>query len=156
MKFRHILITVTTIAGLFVAGGTRAHTDEYLDTQTAPHGGQLRMAGIYHFELVVAKDNKQAKDNPVAVYVTDHAGNKVSTTGAKGTVTILAGKTKTTINLTPDGDNVLKGSGAYTPTPDMKAVVSVTFAGKAAEQARFTPFAKAGTPAKDDHSGHKH
>lgn len=156
MKFRHILITVTTIASLFVAAGTRAHTDEYLDTQTAPHGGQLRMAGIYHFELVVAKDNKQAKDNPVAVYVTDHAGNKVSTTGAKGTVTILAGKTKTTINLMPDGDNVLKGSGAYTPTPDMKAVISVTFAGKAAEQARFTPFAKAGAAAKDKHSEHKH
>ena len=35
------------------ASGTFAHTDEYLDTQIAPHSGQLRMAGAQHYELVV-------------------------------------------------------------------------------------------------------
>jgi hypothetical protein len=44
-----------------LAGSTAlAHTDDFLDTQKAPNGGQQRMAGAYHFELVVAKDSKEA------------------------------------------------------------------------------------------------
>ena len=48
-------------AALMLAGSSAfAHSDEYLDTQKTPNGGQQRMAGIYHFELVVAKDSKEA------------------------------------------------------------------------------------------------
>lgn len=115
-----------------------AHSDEHLDTQKAANGGQLRMAGAYHFELVVDKDG-----DAVAVHVTDHAGAKVPTAGASGTATILAGKTKTTAVLAPDGDNRMKGSAKYAATPDMKVVVSITLPGKPAEQARFTPLAGA-------------
>lgn len=154
MNLRKTLSTAVALAGLFVAGGVHAHSDEYLDTQTAPHGGQYRMAGPYHFELVVTKNSQQPKDNPVMVYVTDHAGSKVSTAGAKGTVTILSGKAKTIVNLVPDGENALKGSGSYASTSDMKAVVSVTMAGKGAEQARFTPLAKTGAAMQEVHSGH--
>jgi hypothetical protein len=85
---------VALIASLLVASAALAHSDEYLDTQKSPNGGQTRMASIYHFELVVAKDSKEAKDNPVVVHVTDHAWAKISTAGAVGTATILAGKTK--------------------------------------------------------------
>jgi hypothetical protein len=133
-----------------------AHTDEALDTQKAPNGGQLRMAGAYHYELVVAKDSKEAKDNPVVVYVTDHAGTKVPTAGAKGTVTILSGKAKVTVSLIPDGDNRLKGSGAYASAPDMKAIVSVTLPNKSPEQARFTPLDKPMLSTQDGHAGHSH
>ena len=156
--FRKTLITAAAAASLFAlsTGAALAHSDEYLDTQAAPNGGQLRMAGIYHFELVVAKDGKEAKDNPVVVYVTDHAGTKVPTAGAKGTVTILSGKAKATVNLAPDGDNRLKGTGTYASTSDMKAVVSVTLAGKSAEQARFTPLAMPKAMAQDGHADHKH
>jgi len=156
MTFRKTLIAAVTATGLFAlaTGGTLAHTDEYLDTQQAPNGGQLRMAGVYHLELVVAKDSKEAKDNPVVVYVTDHAGAKVPTAGATGTVTLLAGKAKATVNLAPDGDNRLKGRGSYASTPDMKAVVSVTLSGKVAEQARFTPLAKAAAMVQEGHSEH--
>ncbi len=158
MKFRKILSTTlaATAAGLFALASINAmaHTDEYLDTQQAPNGGQLRMAGMYHFELVVARDSREAKSNPVTVFVTDHAGTKVSTAGAKGTVTILAGKTKAAVNLTPDGDNRLKGSGIYASTPDMKAIVSITLPDKSPEQARFTPLAR---PAlADGHSANSH
>lgn len=133
-----------------------AHSDEYLDTQKAPNGGQQRMAGIYHFELVVAKDRKEAKDGPVVVHVTDHAGTKISTAGASGTATILSGKNKVTATLVPDGDNRLKGTAKYASTADMKVVVSITFAGKPAEQARFTPFTSiaVAAPAPMDHSKH--
>ena len=29
-----------------------SHTDEYFDTVDAPHGGQMRMAGPYHMEII--------------------------------------------------------------------------------------------------------
>lgn len=136
---------VTAAAGVLILAGSGAlaHGDDYLDTQKAPNGGQLRAAGAYHFELMVAKDSREAKENPVVVYVSDHAGVKVATVGAEGTATLLFGKQKAVAKLAPDGDNRLKGSARYASTPDMKAVVSITFPGKAAEQARFTPLAAA-------------
>jgi hypothetical protein len=128
-------------AVMFTGSTALAHTDEYLDTQQAPNGGQLRMAGAYHYELVVVKNSPEAKDNAVVVHVTDHAGAKVSTASAVGTVTILANKLKATVTLVPEGDNRMKGVGKYASTPDMKVVVSITLPGKATEQARFTPLA---------------
>ncbi|MBI5900321.1 MAG: hypothetical protein HZB40_13970 [Rhodocyclales bacterium] len=151
MKKTLFLIAAASALGL-ASPALFAHTDEVLDTQKAPNGGQQRMAGVYHYELIVAKDSKEAKDNAVVVYVTDHSGTKLSTAGASGTATILAGKTKATATLAPDGDNRLKGVAKYLSAPDMKVVVSITFPGKAAEQARFTPL----TAAKDGHTDHKH
>lgn len=120
-----------------------AHGDaKHLDGQVGPHGGQLRQAGARHFELVVAKDGQASKESPVFVYVTDQAGAKVSSAGASGTATLLAGKARMTLSLMPDGDNRLKGTGKYVSAPDMKAIVAVTLAGKSAEQARFTPLAQ--------------
>lgn len=151
MKKALFLIAAASALGL-ASPALLAHTDDVLDTQKAPNGGQLRMAGVYHYELIVAKDSKDAKDNAVVVYVTDHAGTKIPTSGASGTATILAGKAKATATLAPDGDNRLKGMAKYLSSPDMKVVVSITFPGKAAEQARFTPLAAA----KDGHTDHKH
>ena len=129
-----------------------AHTDEYLDTLQAPNGGQLRMSGIYHFELVVARDGKEARESPVVVYVTDHAGGKIPTVGAGGTATMIAGKQKARVKLVPDGDNRLKGVASYASTPDLKVEVSITLADKTARRARFTPLAVA----KGSHTEHKH
>jgi len=144
-------VKILIVAAAMLAGSVvLAHTDEYLDTLQAPNGGQLRMAGIYHFELVVARDNKQPKEDSVVVYVTDHAGTKVSTVGAGGTVTILAGKRKATAKLVPDGDNRLKASIKYASAKDMKVVVSVAMPGKVVLQARFTPLAAA----RDVHADH--
>ena len=49
--------TLVLAAGLLSAAAF-AHTDEYLDTVVGPNGGQLRMAGAYHFELLLEKDAK--------------------------------------------------------------------------------------------------
>lgn len=133
----------TLLASLLMsASAAFAHDDATLDATAAPHGGQLRMAGIYHFELVLAQDSKTAKDNPVVVYLTDHAGTKIASAGATGTATLLGAAGKATATLQPDGDNRLKGVANYASTPDTKVVLSITLPGKAPEQARFTPFAK--------------
>ena len=147
------IASLAVLAGLtFAAGAALAHDDAYLDTQKAPNGGQLRQAGPYHHELVLVKDSKEVKENPIVVYVTDHAGQKIPTAGASGSVTLLAGKLKATATLKPDGDNRMKGVAKYASTPDTKVVVSITLAGKQPEQARFTPLAVV----KDTHTDHTH
>lgn len=143
-----LLLTTLTLA--INATPALAHDDATLDAMKSANGGQLRMAGIYHFELVVAKDAKTAKENPVLVYVTDHVGNKIATAGASGTATLLAGKQKASVTLKPDGDNRLKGVASYAATPGMKVVLAITLPGQPPEQARFTPLA--GAP--DEHANH--
>lgn len=127
---------VVLAAALLLSPGVFAHSDEYLDTQTAPHGGQLRMVGQYHYELVV-------KAGEVSVYVTDHGGNKIATDGARGTATLLSSKGKASVKLAPAGDNQVKGAGKFELAPDMKVVVSLALAGEPAQQGRFTPMQKA-------------
>lgn len=132
---KYLKPSVLALALLF-SQGAFAHSDEYLDTQTAPHGGQLRMVQQYHYELVV-------KANEVSVYITDHAGKKIDTRGATGTATVLSGKSKASVQLTPAGDNQMKGAGKFELAPDMKVVVSIALAGQTALQGRFTPMQKA-------------
>jgi len=126
---------VLLAVALTITQAAHAHTDEYLDTVAAPHGGQLRMTGPYHYELVV-------KNNELTVYLTDHGGTNVASAGATGSATILSSKGKTRIQLAPAGENVLRGTGQFEAMTDMKVAVSITLPGQAAALARFTPFRK--------------
>jgi len=149
MKLR--LIMTVTVAFFLSLGQAGAHTDAVLASQKSPNGGQVRVAGTYHLELVMNKDSKADKEYPLTLFVTDHAGNKISTSNATGRVILLDGKIQTNIDLKPDGDNRLKGAGTYFSRPSLKAVVSVHQQGKQ-EQARFTPF----DSRKHETSRHKH
>ena len=133
-----LLLSSSVTLSLGLGQAASAHTDEYLDTVAAPHGGQLRMAGASHYELVV-------KNNEVTIYLTDHAGTHVTSTGAIGSAIILSSKGKANIKLSPSGDNVLSGKGKFEAVPDMKVIVSITLAGQSAQQARFMPLQKAAT-----------
>ncbi|MDP3653547.1 MAG: hypothetical protein Q8R67_17905 [Rhodoferax sp.] len=149
-----VAVLATVALGLWVgAGYAHAHGDDmHAEASKAAHGGQVQVAGANHFELVVAKTGKDADANPVVVYLTDGSGKKLPSAGASGTATLLTGKDKSMLTLSPDGDNRMKGMGSYASAPGMKAIVSITFPGKSAEQARFTPLAAP----SDGHSDHKH
>jgi hypothetical protein len=74
---RTLISSLAMVAALVSVGnGAFAHDDAALDKISGPNGGQLRMAGSYHFELVVAKDSKEAKDNPVTSISPTMAGRK--------------------------------------------------------------------------------
>ncbi len=150
MKLPLISSLLFSAALLFAGNAAFAHDDGTLDKMKAPNGGQLRMAGPYHFELLVEKNNTEAKDSPVTVYLTDHGEKKIPAAGARGPATILSGKSKVTVPLAPAGDNKLTGVGKYVSDAHMKVVVSVVFPDKKTEQARFSPF-------ESGHAGeHKH
>lgn len=144
-----------------VTSSAWAHDDKYFDSIKSPHGGQTRMAGPYHFELVLKAGASNAQASPVVVYVTDHAGKAISTKGATANLLIVQGKQKITVELKPQADNQLVGQAAYNASADLKAALSFNEAGKGVEQARFTPFAPVkGSKAKNSkaqaEAGHEH
>lgn len=134
--------SLVVCVAVFLGSPALAHDDAYLDTLKAPHGGQLRMAGPNHYELVIVKNSKSVRENPIAVYVTDHAQNPLDVQGAKGTAKMTAGRLKATSTLTPDGGNRMRGFAKYASKPGMTVEVTITMPGKEAETARFTPLSK--------------
>ena len=127
-----------TIAGVIVGMSLTlslpagAHTDEYFESVTAPHGGQLRMTGPFHLELI-------AKDGDLTVYVTDHADNAISVDGGLAKANIENGTTRTQVNMHPVGNNVLRGSGTFPLTPTTVVVVFMKLPNQDGYAARFTP-----------------
>lgn len=134
-------LCVVLISSALSTGSAYAHDDKYFDSIKSPNGGQTRMAGVYHFELVLVQDSKTAKENTVTVYVTDHAGKALSTKAGSASLTLVQGANKATVSLQPEGENRFVGKANYASTANLKAALTVTMAGKPAEQARFTPFA---------------
>ena len=159
------MAAVLISAALAVSSPAGAHTEEYFDSITAPHGGQMRMAGPYHLELVT-------KENEIVLYVMDHADSKISTEGGVGKAAFQVGKAKpkTSIKLEPGGDNTLKGAGEFSVTPETVIIVFVKLPDQEAQSARFTPLKpkpkttsqkpakKTGTDNKSagEHGGHHH
>lgn len=138
MRSRRLwLAGLTLTLGSAFAPWVQAHDNAYLDAQTAPHGGTLRMAGPYHLELVQSADKAHTGQNTVRVYVTDHAGQAIPTRGAKGRVLGGPGKGSQIAALLPAGENALSGRlrpGAQT-SPEWE--VEVQLPGQAPQQARF-------------------
>ncbi|SEL51187.1 hypothetical protein [Nitrosovibrio tenuis] len=157
------LRVVTLLIGVTLAGVSifaAAHTEEYFDSKESAHGGQTRMAGPYHLELV-------AKDKEIVLYVMDHADQDLSTAGGAGKATVQIGKakTKTSVRLEPAGSNMLKGIGDFTVTPETVVTVFVELPGQEATAARFVPHKsqaklamknKDAKPQADDAGGHHH
>jgi hypothetical protein len=111
---------------------TWAHDDEYFATHPTPHGGQMRMAGPYHLELV-------ARQNEITIYVTDHGGDAVDTAGGSAKVIITSGKKKRyVVILSAGGDNALKGSGEFKLGKSNTASVLVALPGQDPQRAQFT------------------
>lgn len=137
------MATVLISAALAVSLPAGAHTEEYFDSINAPHGGQMRMAGPYHLELVT-------KEKEIVLYVMDHSDQKISTEGgiAKATIQIGKAKSKTSIKLEPAGENTLKGTGDFAVTPQTLIVVFLKLPEHEAYSARFAPLKPKANSAK--------
>lgn len=152
------LTKATALLAFLATTAVQAHTDEYLDTVVGPNGGQLRMAGAYHFELLVVKNSKDAKNNAIKVFVMDHANTPVATAGATGNLVLVAGKQKAKVALKPQGNNALVGEAMYASVPEMKVVATITMPGQSAQTAKFEPLKPTAAAAKahDHQDQHDH
>jgi hypothetical protein len=116
---------------------TLAHTDAYFDQNASPHGGQVRMAGPYHLELVLGK-------NEVMLYLTDHGDNPVDATGGSGKAIVTTGRKKrSTVVLEHAEGNMLRGAGEFTATSATTVTVIVKLPDQEPQQAQFKPIRKA-------------
>jgi hypothetical protein len=131
-----------------------AHTDEFFESVEAPHGGQLRMTGPFHMELV-------AQDGDLTVYVTDHADNAISVDGGLAKATVETGSNRTQVHLHPVGNNMLRGSGNFSLTPSTVVIVFMKLPNQDGYAARFMPLKPKGeqrekAPSHDDDVGPHH
>ena len=124
----------------------QAHTDEFFESVEAPHGGQLRMTGPFHLELV-------AKDGDLTVYVTDHADNAISIEGGLAKATIETGSDRTQVHLHPVGSNMLKGSGTFALTPSTVVIVFMKLPNQDGYAARFMPLKLKPDPSEKSQAG---
>lgn len=137
-KMLHVITRVTrglgylsllSVLGLPVAA--LAHSNEYLATLKGGHGGMLRMAEMYHFELVV-------KEGEARVWVTDHSDVAQSTLGANGNLRFIAGNGTVAVKLTPAGGNELVAKDArIRPVAGTRTILTVSMKGQPLVQARY-------------------
>jgi len=142
-------LIVGAITGLTTAA--LAHTDEYFDKMQVPHGGQIRMAGPYHLELVVGAGE-------LTVYVSDHGNNPIETTGGTAKAIIMSGKNRYVVLLAASGENVLKGSGEFKLGKSNTVNLMVTLPDQEPQRAKFTFKLSGGkaVPASATETTHQH
>lgn len=131
---KHLLGQVALCGLLLMAAPVGAHSAKHAAPVKALHGGQSLAAGPYHLELV-------AKDGELMLYVADHSDKAIPCDGAKARATIQQGfeKAKVQVELEPSGDNILKGTGAFTVNPNTGIMVFLKLPDQDAYAARFTP-----------------
>lgn len=148
MKMQWIVALLGIALAASVPAPAWAHNDTYFDSHPSPHGGQRRMAGPYHIELVT-------KAGEVVVYVTNHMDQEISTAGGEGKAVVRSGNAETTIPLTPGENNILKGKGDFALGIDSTVAVFVKLPGQEAWGAQFTPLKpKANAEKDDEHHDH--
>ncbi len=86
------------------------------------HGGVAREVKNLTYELV-------AKPDSLTLHISDH-GKVIPTQGATAEATLYAGSEKNTVALAPAGDNRLAAKGSFKVGVGVRAVVTVTLAGK--------------------------
>ncbi len=127
-----MLRALTIIVSLFAAGAAQAHSDSKFIK--GPMGGHIVDAGHgkQHWELV-------ANGSELTLYVLDAEEKPVKTDGGSATAQVLLGGKTSEIQLKPDGENKLKGTGAFTAAKGMKVIVKTSNVGGQSFQARLTP-----------------
>lgn len=135
-----------------------AHSDAELDARQTAHGGQLRMAGALHLELVLAREGDAAQPRPIVVHVGNHADDPLPVAGADATVTLIApGGQPIRVRLTPTGHSQLQAHAVYPDHSALKAAVRIRMPDQPTVQARFEPLRSQPAPAADAHvDGHEH
>lgn len=130
----HLAYAVTRIVLMALLGLpilAWAHSNEYLATIKGEHGGMLRMAGNYHFELVI-------KDGEANVWVTDHGDVPQATKGAVGTLRFVSGKQSFSVSMAPSGSNGLTVKDARIKSQKgLKLILTVSMNGEAPQHTRF-------------------
>lgn len=132
-----ILTTIALVASTHGAAeghsaGGYVKLETHQNTPRAAHKGDVRMAGPFWLELVVAKGS-------LTVYVVDRSGAPVDTSGGKGAATAHTDGKATRIELRPAGANRLAGKGKLRLKHSTVVFVTADLRGEKPYRAVFRP-----------------
>jgi hypothetical protein len=136
----HAVVATMLLLGMPLAP-VHAHDPAALDSLPSVHGGQVRMAGPFHVELVILGREAAQRDRLVLVYLQDHMFEDVSSDGLKGIARFLDGQRVATVSLIPIEANGFSGRGAFDISPSVTAEISITDKDGEVWSATYTPFA---------------
>jgi hypothetical protein len=136
----HAIVAAILLLGTTLAP-VQAHDPATLDSLPSGHGGQVRMAGPFHIELVILGREAAQSNRLVLVYLQNHMFEDVSSGGLKGVVRFLDGQRVTTVSLIPIEANGFSGRGAFDISPSVTAEVSITDKDGEVWSATYMPFA---------------
>jgi hypothetical protein len=124
MSARRIVAASLAILVL-LSGSASAHDAMALDSRPSAHGGQVRMAGPFHIELVFEK-TPSGDTRSVHVFLQNHLFADVASAGITGIVRFNEGRQTTEIPLNPDGFNSLGGQGRRARGSMQRTIVVLT------------------------------
>ena len=102
------------------------HQHNHANTK-GPNGGKLQDVAGIHAELVV-------NDRTVTIYAFGEDSKPLSTKGYTGSVLIVSGGNRETVQLTPTGETALKGEAKSRLAPDAAITLVIkTDAGKSGQ-----------------------
>jgi nitrogen fixation protein FixH len=119
---KYLVLIVALVSWAGSAAAQHKH-----DSMKGPNGGPMQDVAGVHAELVVA-------GNAVAINVFDETNKPVSTKGFSGSVLIVSGADRETVQLVPSGDHALKGEAKKAiPAGATVTVVLKTASGKSGQ-----------------------
>ncbi len=143
---RALRMVILSLAIGMAAPHSYAHSDAHFDTQVAPHGGRMRMAGPVHLELVIDAGR-------IVLFVTDHAEQAQASAG--GAAAVRFPEQGLRVALTASGDNTFSAPLPPGLAAGGAAIVFVKLPGIEAQSARFKARAAASPAPSDlDHAHH--
>lgn len=110
-----------------------AYPDASVQAPRTAHGGDLRLAGPFWLELVVAKAS-------LTLYVMNLSGTPIDASNSKATAVIHTDGKSTRVELQPGGGNKLLGKGRIKVKRATVIFVTVAQRGEKAHKAVFRPF----------------
>jgi hypothetical protein len=125
-----------------------AHNDAYFDTIQGAHGGQLRMAGPFHLEMVAASAE-------LTVYVSDHADAPIAALGGTAEAEITTGGRRVKLLLRHAEGNVLRGTGSFKLQRSSTVRLTLAVPGYPPQQTTFTPLLRRKKPARHERGAPK-
>ncbi|MGH7805768.1 MAG: hypothetical protein ACREQJ_15575 [Candidatus Binatia bacterium] len=131
MRIRTTLLILCLAISSWTSVGL-AHDEQMLDQLPAPHGGQIRMAGRYHVELVLEPSRLRA-------FFTSHAGKEVTVPAGPVSAKILSGGEERFLALEVLGESVLGVDGAFPFREGMAVELTIERGEKSPLVVRFTP-----------------
>lgn len=121
-----------TFVFIIHSGVALSHSNDYLATIKGSHGGNIQMADMYHFELLI-------RDGEVTVWVTDHGDQPQDTLGAKAEAMVIDNGERVTVLLAPKGNNQLAGLAPRIKfSASARIVLTVIMKGHAPLQTRYS------------------